>query len=249
MRRLLPPESHGEDALAAFLARDRTPSTGRPWVMANMVASVDGAGSLAGASGGLSGPPDRKVFHSLRALCDMVLVAAGTVRADGYGPARPAAEVRSARIARGQSETPGIAVVTRRIDIDFSLPLFTEAENPTVVVAPEDADPERLRQAGGAGEVIAAGRGSVDLSAGLWGLADRGARLVLCEGGPGLIGQLARAGLLDEMFIAISPLLVAGDATRIVTGDVLDPPRALTPEAVLEADGFLFVRYRITART
>ncbi len=217
--------------------------------MANMVASVDGAGSLAGVSGGLSGPPDRVVFHSLRGMCDTVLAAAGTVRADGYGPARPTAEVRAARTARRQSQTPGIAIVTRRVDFDFSLPLFTEAENPTIVIAPHDADPARLQLAAQAGEVIAAGRGGVDLGAGLRTLAERGVRLVLCEGGPGLVGQLVRADLLDEMFLAISPLLVVGDATRIVTGDVLDPPRALTPEAVLEADGFLFVRYCITAPT
>lgn len=240
-----PSQSPDADALAAFLAADRTPPARRPWVMANMVASLDGASSLSGVSGGLSGPPDRIVFHALRALCDVVLAAAATVRADGYGPARPTAEVRAARIARGQTPVPAIAVVTRSLDLDLAAPLFAQAQSPTIIIAPNDAESSRLDAARQAADVIAAGQGGVDFGMALAALADRGAGVVLCEGGPTLIGQLVAADLLDEMFVAISPLLVGGDATRIVRGAALDPPRALDLGGVLDAEGFVFVRYRI----
>ena len=61
---------------------------GRPGVRLNMIASVDGATAVDGVSGGLGGPADRRVFGVLRSLADVVLVAAGTVRAEGYGPPR-----------------------------------------------------------------------------------------------------------------------------------------------------------------
>ncbi len=68
---------------------------------------------------------------------------------------------------------------------------------------------------------------------------------MLCEGGPGLFVQLAQADLLDEVCVAISPLLVAGGAQRVLPGALLVPPRRLMVVALLEADGFLFVRYEV----
>ncbi len=58
------------------------------WVRANFISSADGAVSLDGRSGGLSGKADRLLFHVLRALADIILVGAGTVRAEHYGLAR-----------------------------------------------------------------------------------------------------------------------------------------------------------------
>src|SRR5262249_46727695 len=79
-------------ALAALYAY---PDPGVPrgcWVRANMVASVDGAATLDGRAGGLSGEADEQVFAMLRALADVILVGAGTARAEGYGPVRPESE-------------------------------------------------------------------------------------------------------------------------------------------------------------
>lgn len=233
------------DTAAAFTRGERGPVDGRPWVLANMVASADGATAVDGESRGLSGPADRRVFHHLRGLADAVMAAAGTVRADRYGPARPPDEVRAARTARGQAEVPPVVVVTRGADLPWDAPLFTDAEVPTVVAAPEDADPGRLERARRAGRLVTAGTGGVDLPAVLRELGRDGFRIVLCEGGPGLIAQLAARGCLDELFLTVSPLLVGGDAARVLRGDALVPPLPLRLAAAAEEDGMLFLRYLV----
>ncbi|MFN8124049.1 MAG: dihydrofolate reductase family protein [Thermoleophilia bacterium] len=72
-----------------------------------------------------------------------------------------------------------------------------------------------------------------------------GTGTVLCEGGPGLIAQLAAAGCLDKLFLTVSPLLVGGDAARVLRGDALDPPLPLRLAAAAEEDGMLFLRYLV----
>ncbi|HEV8372071.1 MAG TPA: dihydrofolate reductase family protein, partial [Actinomycetota bacterium] len=64
------------------------------------------------------------------------------------------------------------------------------------------------------------------------------------EGGPTLNGQLAAAGLLDELCLTVSPLLVGGDAKRVLAGPLLPVPRELPLRSACEQDGFLFLRYR-----
>src|SRR6201990_1686790 len=80
----------------------------RPAVRLNMIVSVDGGTSWGGVSGALGGPADKALFAALRSLADLVLVAAGTMRAEGYGPARLPDAARRVRRARGQSEVPPI---------------------------------------------------------------------------------------------------------------------------------------------
>lgn len=248
MRILLGEGGEGGGADEALLAGERPVPADRPWVTANMVASVDGATAVEGESRGLSGPADRRVFHALRGIADAVMAAAGTVRADRYGPARPSEATRAARRARGQRPVPPIVVVSRSLDLPWSAPLFAEAEVPTVVLAPGDVAADALRRATAAGaDLIAVGAGSVDLGAALRTLRRRGVGHLLCEGGPGLIAALAGADLLDELFVTVSPLLVGGDAARVLRGASLLPPRPVSPVAVAEEDGFLFLRYRVAS--
>jgi len=231
--------------VAGFVGARRPPFGTRPWVMINVVASVDGATALAGESKALSGPADREVFHGLRGIADAIMVGAGTVRADNYGPMRPRAGVQAARVARGQAPIAPIVVISRSLELDWESALFAEAEVPTIVAAPTDA-PERARAAArAAGPLIVAGTGHVALDEVLGALFRDGHDSVLCEGGPGLFAQLAAADLLDEVCITISPLLVAGGAQRVLPGALLVPPRRLGIAAALEADGFLFVRYEV----
>jgi riboflavin biosynthesis pyrimidine reductase len=188
-----------------------------------MIASVDGATTIAGVSGGLGGSADHDLFLLLRSLADVVLVAAGTVRAEGYGPSR----------------VP-VAVVTRSCRLDWEAPFFTAPLAVTVAAAP----PEALARAAEVAEVIVSGDRDVDLALALSALGDRGHRAVLAEGGPTLSAQLAAAGLLDELCLTLSPRLVGGAAKRILDGPLLPgtpPPRLCS---VCEQDGFLFLRYR-----
>jgi 5-amino-6-(5-phosphoribosylamino)uracil reductase len=75
-------------------------------------------------------------------------------------------------------------------------------------------------------------------------LGQRGARTVLCEGGPALNGRLAAARLVDELCLSVAPLLTAGDAKRAVDGRALSPPLGMTLASACEEDDVLFLRYR-----
>jgi riboflavin biosynthesis pyrimidine reductase len=243
--RLLLGDALTGDPVADFVGLPRRPRTARPWVIANVVASADGATALAGESRDLSGPADRAVFHALRGIADAVMAGAATVRADNYGPMRPRPGVSEARVRRGQPPVAPIVVVSRSLDLDWQSPLFVDAEVPTIVAAPVDAAADDIAAAREAADLITVGSGGTALGPLLDELGRRGYPSVLCEGGPGMFAQLAEGGLLDELFLAISPQLVAGGAQRVLPGALLVPPTPLRIAALLEADGFLFIRYEV----
>lgn len=223
---------------------DLPTAVGRPGLRVNMVASVDGATAIGGVSGPLGGPPDRVVYRLLRAFADVVLVAAGTARTENYKPALVYEDHVGARRARGQSDAPRIVVVSRRLDLDWDSPLFAEATEQTIVVTTDDAPSAGLAAAREHADVITTGPGAVDLAAALVALGERGVDHVLAEGGPSLNGALARADLIDELCLTLSPLVAGGEAKRILSGPDLPTARELALGSLLEEDGFLLARYR-----
>jgi riboflavin biosynthesis pyrimidine reductase len=188
---------------------------------------VDGATTVAGVSGGLGGPADQALSAVLRSRADVVLVAAGTVRAEGYGP----------------SSVP-VAVVSRSCRLDWESPFFTAPVARPLVVTVAQAPPAALARAAEVAEVIVAGERDADLGAALAALGGRGFQAVLAEGGPTLNGQLAAAGLLGELCLTLSPRLAGGGAKRILDGPPLPGPPTLRLCSVCEQDGFLFLRHR-----
>jgi riboflavin biosynthesis pyrimidine reductase len=89
--------------------------------------------------------------------------------------------------------------------------------------------------------------GEVDLAVMLARLrTEHGVRSVLCEGGPNLNASLLPAGLIDELFLSIAPVL-AGSAgsLSIVNRAPVPHPYPLTLLWLLESDGQLFARYRL----
>lgn len=237
----------GVDLDAAYAYPAEVVGAGRPWVRANMVASLDGAAQAGdGLSDGLSSPGDKRVFKVLRALADVVLVGASTVRKEGYRPPRPNPAYAPAREAAGRPPVPVIAIASRGLELDFSAPLFTEALVPTVVLTGPASDPDRLARARAVADVVVAGgpgAAGVDPGAAVDALAARGWTRILTEGGPHLLGQLVAAGRLDELCLTLGPLLVGGPATRITDGPAPGVPRSMALHTLLEEDGFLFARY------
>jgi riboflavin biosynthesis pyrimidine reductase len=225
MRQLLPTLVDPVDPMAVY--GDLPAAPGRPAVRLNMIASVDGATTVAGVSGGLGGRADHALFAVLRSLADVVLVAAGTVRTERYGP----------------SSTP-IAVVSRSLRLDWDAPFFTAPLARPLVVTVARAPAAQRARATAVADVVVAGDRDVDLAAALAALADRGHQAVLAEGGPTLNGQLAAAGLLDELCLTLSPRLAAGNAKRILDGPSLPAPAGVRLCSVCEQDEFLFLRYR-----
>ncbi|MEV5235116.1 pyrimidine reductase family protein [Streptomyces pseudogriseolus] len=231
---------------AAYAYPEPGPEGPAPWLRGNMVSTLDGAAQHEGRSQPISCPADMRIFGVLRALADVVVVGAETVRQEGYRPARARAEFAAAREAAGQGPAPAIAVVSASLDLDFSLPLFTSPLVPTLVLTGAAADPERVAAAGKAGaRVVVAGEGAgVDPARAVRALAGLGYTRLLTEGGPRLLGQVIAAGVLDELCLTVAPMLTAGDAQRIAGGPTVTLPRRFTLSSMLEEDGFLFTRYR-----
>lgn len=234
------PSGAGDPDLVALHARDRA----RGHVRANMVASVDGAATGGdGRSGTLGTPADARVFAVLRALADVVLVGAGTVRAEGYRELPVPGHLRDARRDADLAPVIELAVVTRRGDVPAWL---LAGDHPPLVVTGA-AGAGRARAAVGDDRAVvvpgADDPDSPDLRAAVADLAARGLRHVLAEGGPHLLADLLAVDLVDELCLTTSPRLVAGDAPRPVVGDgALAPPRdarlrhlLLAPDATLLA--------------
>ena len=228
MRQLLPSQIDHVDPACAYADLPRVAH--RPAVRLNMIAGIDGATAVGDVSGSLGGPADKQVFGVLRALADVVLVAAGTVRAEHYRP----------------SDVP-IAVVTRTAQLDWQSPFFTLARARPIVLTGDDAPAESLRRAAEVADVIVVGSGGVDFGRALDELGARGHRHVLAEGGPTLNGQLAHAGVIDELCLTLSPSLAAGSSKRIIAAPALPMPTPLELHSVLEDDGYLFLRYRTSS--
>lgn len=240
MRQLLPHPDPAPDLSVLLDRADRIPPAGRPWVMANMVASVDGAYALSGVSGTLSSPADREVFHVLRAATDVVLVAAGTARTERYRRPTTTPELLPVRRAAGLSDVPRLAVVSRSLHLPEDQP-FLQGDGPDpLVLHPACSDTSSAPEGV---ELCTVGHDEVDLLAALQLLHAQDAEVVLCEGGPRLLGQLHALDLIDELFLSVAPVLSGGPHVGILGGaDELAVPQRL--HRVWEADGFLFLTYR-----
>ena len=215
-----------------------------PWLRANMVSSADGAAHLDGMTRGLSSDADRHLFALLRTLADVIVVGAGTVRAERYAPVRQHELWPDLR--PGRTPTPPIAVVTARLDLDPASRLIASAPPSarTIVITTAQAPADRRAALEVQAEVIVAGQETVDLKAAVAALAERGHRRILAEGGPRLLAQIAAAGLLDELCLTIGPLLAGPGPNRILAGAMsATPSQPLTLAHVLEDNGFLFCRY------
>ncbi|MEU5979338.1 pyrimidine reductase family protein [Streptomyces sp. NPDC047315] len=235
------------DELADAYAYPEPPSAGGAgaWLRANMVSSLDGAAQHEGASQPLSSASDMRIFGVLRALSDVVIAGAETVRREGYRPAKARDAFADRRAAAGQRPAPAIAVVSASLDLDFTAPLFVDALVPTLVLTGTGAPVERLDAARKEGvEVVVAGEGAgVDPVRAVRALAERGMTRQLTEGGPRLLGQFVASGALDELCLTVAPLLTAGGAQRIAGGPEVAVPERFALASVLEEGGFLFTRY------
>lgn len=233
-----------EDELAALYAYPET--LPRPWVRGNAIASLDGAATTSGTSGGLGGAGDRWLFALQRESADVIVVGAGTARAENYGGARMSVAQRRRRRSRGQTEVPPIALVTRSGLLDHDMPVLTESETVPLVLTTATSAATVCARLGSAAEVIdcsGSDPDQVDPVVLLNRLGDRGLVRVLNEGGPSLLGTFVAETLLDELCLTSAPLLVGGPAVRIAAGtaEVLTSMRRA--HVLTDDDGYLYSRY------
>ncbi|HEX3279456.1 MAG TPA: dihydrofolate reductase family protein [Thermoleophilaceae bacterium] len=233
------PTSPAELAAGLRLAEKALPE--RPYLILNMVSSLDGKATIEWRTKGLSTDLDRELFHRLRTQVDAVMVGAGTVRIERYGRMTKSDELRQARVDEGLSPDPRAVVVSARLDLPADLPLLNEPEQQVVIATGSDASLPDM------GDQVVYERTGEDLPLLMARLRERhGVRSVLCEGGPTLNSHLLSAGVVDELWLTLNPKLAGGAAAlTIVAGRELVEPLELEPISIAEGGGDLFTRWRV----
>jgi 2,5-diamino-6-(ribosylamino)-4(3H)-pyrimidinone 5'-phosphate reductase len=211
-----------------------------PYVLLNMVSSVDGRSSVEGKASGIGGRADRGAMRALRSHVDAVMVGAGTLRAErlNLGLDDPDARQPLAVIVGGTGDLP----VRERL---------TGGQQDVILALPEGdhEDAERSRDRLTVIEAPSTGQGRVDLR---WLLehlrAEKAVDRLLVEGGPSLNRAMIDAGLVDEIFLTLAPKLLSGEEAAIVrggAGEAASRSRDLKLLSVHTAGSELFLRYRL----
>ncbi|MDA3032528.1 MAG: dihydrofolate reductase family protein [Actinomycetota bacterium] len=255
--RLYPPPGPGSppgfptitDLVAAIAEEHRPIPANRPWVLTNMITSLDGATTVEGLSGGLGRPADSQVFAALRAVADVVIVGATTARVEGYRRPRPNPTAIAARRSRGQTDAPRLAIVSGSLSVPSDLPAFDPGasnEPRPLLFTGSETTAERRRELSEVADVEAATTPIVDPHWVLERLFERGARVAILEGGPTLNGLFASAGCIDEWNLTVAPDLVSGTSARATHGQAVSAPTAFVLTRLWFADGLVFGRWVAT---
>ena len=250
MRVLHPLDGRLTDALA----RDDLVDLYRwPWscdtarVRSNFIATLDGSvQGLDGRSGSINTESDHEVFALHRALADVILVGAGTVRDEGYRAVDLEPWQTSLRAAEGLAPFPTLVVISGslRLDPAFADPPYEHGPVIVITTAEHDDDAVRPFLERGA-QVLRSPGATVGLRWVLDQLAAVGLTRVLCEGGPSLHRDLIADGLLDELSLTLAPSAVGGVGHRSTSGAALAERADFELAFVLLGDDqTLFTSYR-----
>lgn len=232
-----------EDATTGLELGERAPAN-RPYLVLNMVATLDGRIAIDGRSGQIGDEADTDIFHGLRTQADAIMVGAGTIRAERYGRMVRKPERRERRAQEGLEPDPLAIVVSQRLHLPADLPLLQDEHSTVAILTAAETEleptPARVHYL----------RGPAGTELRLAPLLERlrgehGVRSILCEGGAHLNEGLIREGLVDELFLSIAPKLAGGPPLTILTGDPLENVLDLDLVSLLEHEGHLFARYRL----
>lgn len=222
---------------------DRAP-VDRPYLALNMVATADGKAAVEGRTRAISSETDRAIFHHLRTQADAVMVGSRTVATERYGPITKTAELQARRRREGVAEDALAVIVSGGLHVPVDVPLLQDPESRVVILTQSD---DELSGHRAHVEYLRSEPGPFDLRPLMERLRhDYGVRSVLCEGGPTLNASLLPYGLVDELFLTVTPVLAGGsDALTIVAGAPF--PELLELELVwaLQEGSELYLRYRI----
>jgi riboflavin biosynthesis pyrimidine reductase len=230
------------------------PPADRPYVLTNMVMSLDGSVVVEGTERGLGSAIDQALMRELRVNADVVMNGAGTLRASGTS-SRVNEEHQSLRRTRGQAAQPLAAVLSTSGDLPLERAFFTERDFEAMVYLADTTPPERRAA------IEATGRAAVVLPAEDFvpGVLrhmrhELGARVLLVEGGPHLNGALLELGAVDEYFLTLGAVAVGGNAPLAAAVGARPPAIDALTRLDLVSAAFepstheLYLRYRVTDR-
>jgi riboflavin biosynthesis pyrimidine reductase len=237
-RAVAPAEAYADLRLADLAPPDR------PYVIANMVETVDGRATVAGRTKGISSDTDLELFLTLRTQVDAVLVGTGTIGIEGYGPLVRSEERRERRRRLGLEGVPLAVTVSRSLELPAEAPLFQDPETRIVVLTNSEREPPRVPA-----ELIVErlSGAELDIVAGLVRLRARyGVRSILLEGGPTLLAATVAVGALDELFLTVTAKLIGdtGEIT-ILEGAAPAAPLDLELRSIMREESQLFLRYAV----
>ena len=235
---LVPGQPLHDASLSAVYAE--TPRDG-VWVRANFATSLDGAiTGPDGRSGSVNTAADHVVFELLRALSDVVVVGAGTLRSEGYTALTVANRWRATRSALGLRTDLPLVCVSNSGAVP---PRLRDATEGTVLMATHTGSPglAEAQQVLGPEHVLVCGDDAVDDARLVTMLGDRGWNRVLTEGGPHLVSSMIAAGVLDEVCLSLTPVVVGGDGPRMTSAAAT--VTGYVPRVLVEEDGTVMGRW------
>ena len=231
------------------------PPAVRPYVIANMVMSVDGRAVIEGNERGLGSPVDQQLMRELRVSVNAVINGAGTLRASGTSSRVGSPEFEALRTARGLAPHPIAAVLSGSGDLPLDRLFFTARDFDAVVYLGDGATQERREALEATGRTVVVVPAGDAIPAMLRHMRQElGASVLLVEGGPTLNSQLFHLGAVDEYVTTIGSVIVGGAPTKSpVQGDGAPTVAAASHLELVSAfanpeTSELYLRYRVTDR-
>lgn len=192
----------------------------RPQISINMAMSADGKiSTYRRETFSLGSAEDRYFMDLLRARADAVVVGAGTLKLDGWAMRIRHADIQRARIEKGRGPNPLNVVLSTALNLPSKREFFTHPDTEKLIITTRAAPEARVRRFKQLAETVVLPRSRIrpeDVIAVLW---ERGAKRVLVEGGATLNFSFFEAGLVDEIYITVTPRILGGStAPTVVDG-------------------------------
>lgn len=245
MRNLLEPQADlSDDEVLSLYA---PPALDAPtFVRFNFVMTADGGATHHGVSGAIGGEGDKRLFQLLRRHAHVLLMGAGTIRAEGYEGDLLGAEDKKWRNARGLSEHLPVALISGRLNLNPKSEFFTKSPVKPIIYTAKNASQEAREKLARVAEIVNAGHGSVEPVLVIEDLVARGFSMIHSEGGPTILGDFQQANLVDSLCVTLAPKL-AGPGEKRIGGEGSPAENVLRDmklHNVLEHQGELHTEYR-----
>ena len=215
----------------------------RPYVIINMVASVDGKIAIEGKSSRIGSETDRRAMRTLRSKADAAMIGANTLRAEKLSLSLDAPAGGRQPLAIIVSRTGNVPLKSNLVGYERQSVLVVTTEAGPKNPASSLCDSARLLRA------PTTPSGDVDWDNALMILQyEYSVEVLLVEGGPSLNHSLVSKNLVDELFLTLAPKLLGGTRSGILTlleGPGFSPSKSLKADlvSVYFSDDELYLRY------